>query len=115
MKNKNWVPEILYEETENGGSSALPFIMVPDNELMPRLLYIWESKDTGRYEPNDVGNPVPVFEWDLHQYADMLFLKKHLDPNIYDKVRLALGLEKLADAVKSGSENTEKIRNNLED
>jgi len=113
MTNKNWVPEILYEETEEGGSSSLPFIMVPDTEVMPKLLYIWESKDTGRYEPNDVGNPVPVFEWDLHQYADMLFLKKHLESDIYDKVRLALGLEKLADAVKAGHENTEKIRNNL--
>ena len=114
MKNKNWVPEILYEETEEGGSSSLPFIMVPENQAMPKLLYIWESRDTGRYEPNNEGNPVPVFEWDLHQFADMLFLKKHLEPNIYDKVRLALGLEKLADAVKAGSENTEKIRNNLE-
>jgi hypothetical protein len=114
MKNKNWVPEILYEETEEGGSSSLPFIMVPEDQVMPKLLYIWESRNTGRYEPNDEGNPVPVFEWDLHQFADMLFLKKHLEPDIYDKVRLALGLEKLADAVKAGSESTEKIRNNLE-
>lgn len=114
MKNEKWVPEILYEETEAGGSSALPFIMVPEEETMPQLLYIWESRNTGRYEPNDAGDPVPVFEWDLHQFADMLILKKRLEPDIYDKVRLALGLEKLADAVKTGSENTEKIRNNLE-
>ena len=114
MKNKNWVPEILYEETDGGGSSALPFIMVPEDQVMPKLLYIWESNNTGRYEPNDQGNPVPVFEWDLHQYADMLFLKKHLDQDTYDKVRLTLGLERLADAAMKGSESTEKIRNNLE-
>jgi hypothetical protein len=114
MKNKNWVPEILYEETESGGSSSLPFIMVPEEEEMPKLLYIWESNNTGKYEPNDIGDPVPVYEWDLHQYADMLFLKKHLEPDIYDKVRLALGLEKLAEAVKKGSASTERVRNNLD-
>lgn len=114
MKNKNWVPEILYEETEEGGSSSLPFIMVPSDQVMPKLIYIWESKDTGEWEPNNVGDPVPVYEWDLHQFADMLFLKNHLDPDIYDKVRLALGLEKLADAIKKGEETTEKIKNNLD-
>lgn len=113
-KKSNWVPEILYEETEGGESSSLPFIMVPDDQEMPKILYIWESKNTGRYEPNEKGNPVPVFEWDLHQYTDMLFLKKHLDHDTYDKVRLALGLEKLADAISKGNENTEKIRNNLQ-
>ena len=114
-KEIKWVPEIMYEETDDSStSSSIPFIMVPKDETMPKLLYIFESRDTGELEPGSDGNPVPVFEWDLHQYADMLFLKKHLEPDIYDKVRLALGLEKLADAVKAGNESTEKIRNNLE-
>ena len=114
MKSTNWVPEILYEETAEGESSSLPFVMVPSGEVMPKLLYIFESKDTGEFEPNNEGNPVPIYEWDLHQYADMLILKNRLEPDIYDKVRLALGLEKLADATKKGMKTTEKIRNNLE-
>ena len=40
----------------------------------------------------------------------MLILKKRLDPDIYDKVRLALGLEKLAEATKKGLKKTENIR-----
>ena len=114
MKRTNWVPEILYEETTEGESSSLPFVMVPHDQEMPKLLYIFESKDTGRFEPNNEGDPVPVYEWDLHQYADMLVLKNRLEPDIYDKVRQALGLEKLADATKKGIAATERIRNNLE-
>lgn len=114
MKRTNWVPEILYEETAEGESSSLPFVMVPHDQEMPKLLYIFESKDTGRFEPNSEGDPVPVYEWDLHQYADMLVLKNKLEADIYDKVRQALGLEKLADATKKGIATTERIRNNLE-
>jgi hypothetical protein len=114
MSKRNWVPEILYEETAEGESSSLPFIMVPENQTMPKLLYIFESKDTGKFEPNSEGDPVPVYEWDLHQYADMLVLKNSLEPHIYDKVRMALGLEKLAEATKKGLATTEKIKNNLE-
>lgn len=114
MKRTNWVPEILYEETAEGSSSTLPFIMVPEDQVMPQLLYIFESKDTGKFEPNNEGDPVPVYEWDLHQYADMAVLKNRLEPHIYDKVRLALGLEKLADATEKGLAATERIRNNFE-
>jgi len=114
MKRTNWVPEILYEETAEGESSSLPFVMVPHDEEMPNLLYIFESKDTGRFEPNSEGDPVPVYEWDLHQYADMVILKNKLEPHIYDKVRLALGLEKLAEATQKGIAATERIRNNLD-
>ena len=48
-KKSNWVPEILYEESTEGTSSSLPFIMVPEEEKMPELIYIFESKDTGQF------------------------------------------------------------------
>ena len=30
-----WFPEIMYEESEDGGSSKIPFVMVPKEEKMP--------------------------------------------------------------------------------
>ena len=109
----NWVPEIMYEDAEEGGNSHIPFIMVPEDQTMPNILFIFESKDTGEFEPGLEGNAVPVYEWDLHQYADMVILKNNLDTETYDKVRTALGLESLEIATAKGLEIGEKVRNNL--
>jgi hypothetical protein len=112
MQEKDWLPEIMYEESEEG-SSNIPFIMVPVNKTMPALLYIFESRDTGEKEPGLEGEPVPIIEWDLHQYADMLILKNKLDRPTYDKVRSALGLEPLLTATAKGVNITKNIRNKL--
>ena len=77
--SSKWVPEIMYEESEEG-SSNIPFIMVPKEQEMPKMLYVFESRQTEMTEPNHEGNEVPVFEWDLHQYADMAVLKNNLSP-----------------------------------
>ena len=107
-----WIPEIMYEESEEG-SSNIPFVMVPTGEDMPQLLYIFESRDTGEKEPGLDGEPVPIIEWDLHQYADMLVLKNKLDIQTYDKVRNALGLEPLLTAAEKGKNISKNIRNNI--
>ena len=113
-KNSNWIPEIMYEEDDSGMSANIPFILVPKDEVMPNFVFIFESRETGEYEPNNKGEPVPIMEMDLHQYADMNQLKLGLDAETYDKVRICLGLEPLQDAVKKGKKITENIRNNLE-
>ena len=113
MKSSSWIPEIMYEEAEEGTSSNIPFVMVPRGQIMPQMLFIFESRETDTTEPNQDGDEVPVYEWDLHQYADMLILKNKLDPTTYDKVRLALDLEPLADATAKGEKITKKVRNNL--
>jgi hypothetical protein len=114
MTNK-WLPEIMYEEEdETGMGSSIPFIMVPENESMPEILYMFESRDTGELEPGLNGNPVPVFEWDLHQYADLFVLKNKLNIETYDLVRQALGLEPIATASEKGRKLSQKIKNNLE-
>ena len=110
MNTKNWIPEIMYEDDENGMSSKIPFIMVPQEEVMPKMLFIFESRETGEFEPGEEGEPLPIIEMDLHQYADMAFLKKGLSPDLYDKVRSCLGLEPLNQAQKKGSEITDRIR-----
>jgi hypothetical protein len=61
------------------------------------------------------GEEVPVYEWDLHQYADMAVLKDKLSPSIYDIVRTSLGLEPLAIAAAKGSAITGRVRTNLEE
>jgi hypothetical protein len=109
----NWVPEIMYEESTEGEASQLPFIMVPEEEEMPKLLYVFESRETGELEPGLEGEDVPVFQWDLHQYADMSALKERLSPEAYDDVRLCLGLETLVQAAQKGAKITAGVRDRL--
>ncbi len=110
----HWVPEIMYEESnELGLSSHIPFIPVPASEEMPPLLYIFESRETGETEPGSNGEELPVTEMDLHQYADMAILKSKLDTTTYDLVRVALGLEPMSTALTKGSEISKKIINNI--
>ena len=113
---RNWVPEICYEDGDPTGSltSALPFIPVPSNEIMPTFLFIFESKETGEIEPGPEGEELPVTEMELHQYADMNFLKTKLDLKTFNTVRQALGLDPLDEAVEKGKKITEKIRENLQ-
>jgi len=115
-KNKlsKWIPEICYEEEADGLSSHIPFIQVPKEEEMPSVLYVFESRETGEHEPGLEGNPVPVVELDLHQYADLYTLKNKLSATVYDEVRCALGLEPLKDAVAKGQKITSNIREKLE-
>lgn len=102
---KAWVPEIFYEE---GGQ--LPFISVPNEEEMPKMLFIFESRETGEIEPGPRGEDLPVTEMTLHQYADMEFLKTGLQPSEYDRVRQVLGLQPLKDATDAGRQITQNIR-----
>ena len=112
--SKVWVPEIMYEDSgDEGLTSHIPFVQVPDSEEMPKLLYIFESRETGEFEPGPEGEDLPVTEMDLHQYADMNSLKETLDTETYDKVRIALGLEPLQQAAQKGREITNTVRKNL--
>lgn len=108
----SWVPEIMYEETDEG-SSSIPFIMVPSDEKMPEIVYIFESRETGEVEPGHDGEEMPVVQWDLHQYADMMILKERLSHEDYDTVRVALGLEPMMSAVQKGQKITSKIRERI--
>ena len=108
-----WIPEIAYEEVEDGITSNIPFVAVPPGEKMPPILYIFESTETGEFEPGPEGEDLPVTDLFLHQYADMEHLRATLSTHEYDIVRLALGLEPLAVAAPAGRKITENIRQNL--
>tara|TARA_B100000214_G_C23763968_1_gene533566 strand:+ start:262 stop:642 length:381 start_codon:yes stop_codon:yes gene_type:complete len=114
MSNSRWIPEIMYEESDEG-SSSIPFIMVPSDEKMPELVYIFESRETGETEPGRDGEEMPVVQWDLHQYADMMVLKERLSHDDYDTVRVALGLEPMMSAVQKGQKITSKIRERIDE
>ena len=110
---QNWIPEIMYEETEDGLSSHIPFIMVPKNEIMPVQLFIFENKKTGEFEPGADGEMLPIHEMELYQYANMNYLKSNLSIEVYDQVRKAMGLKPMKEAAISGKKITEKIRKNV--
>ena len=113
--NSQWIPEIMYEESEDGVSSKIPFILVPQDQKMPQVIFIFESRETGEFEPGLDGDDVPILEMDLHQYADMKVLKEGLPSDLYDQVRTCLGLMPLDQAVKSGKKITDNIRKNIEE
>ena len=112
--DKRWIPEIMYEEVEDGLSSHIPFVPVPKGEQMPTLLYVFESRETGEFEPGPEGEDLPVTEMDLHQYADLAVLKSSFDEQSYDAIRKALGLEPLRVAAEKGSKITGNVRGKLE-
>ena len=110
-----WFPEIMYEESEDGVSSKIPFVLVPEDQVMPSLIYVFESRETGEHEPGLEGEPVPILEMDLHQYADMKVLKENLEHHLYDQVRMCLGLKPLQEAITAGREVTSNVRKNIEE
>jgi len=109
----HWVPEICYEEAEEGITSQIPFIEVPSDRRMPSVLFIFETRHTGEFEPGLDGDEVPVYDMDLHQYGDMNILRDNLPTHIYDQCRRALGLAPLEEATAAGEKITQKVRENL--
>ena len=104
-----WYPEIMYEE-----ESKIPFVPVPEGEEMPSLLFMFESRETGEFEPGLDGNPLPIIQMDLHQYANMNTLKQNVSPAIYDEIRVALGLDPLQVAAEKGKRLTDNVRSAVE-
>ena len=112
---RKWVPEIMYEEyDEDSISGGLPFIQVPKEKEMPDILFMFGSTETGEFEPDLEGEPQPIMEMELFQYANMHYLKQGLDTDTYDKVRIILGLEPLSVAREKGMKQSEKILNTAE-
>jgi hypothetical protein len=105
INNKNWKPEIMYEETADGLTAGLPFIDVPEDKNMPTVLFMYESRKIQEEELEK--------EIILHSYASMLQLKDKLSAEDYDKVRIALGLKPLEAAIIEGSRITESVNKNL--
>lgn len=109
-----WQPEIMYEEPQEGQDQNFPFIPVPEGQVMPRLLYIYESRQTGETETDADGTSYPVMHWDMHQYADMAVLKARLPEEVFDQVRVSLGLDPMHVALEKARKKAQNSENNQE-
>lgn len=102
---RKWIPEIVYEEYEDTGlTNGLPFITIPDNKEMPGILFFLGTSNTGEFEPDSEGEPQPIVEVEVYQFACMKYLEEELNAEDYDKVRVALGLEPKLEARVKGVE-----------
>ena len=107
---RKWVPEICYEDYEGSDlTGGLPFIQVPQTHEAPDVLFIFASKDTGEVGVGDNGDPEPIVEMELYQYACMQYLQKGLNVEDYDKVRKCLGLLPLEEARTKGNKSVDKF------
>ena len=97
--NNKWIPEIFYEEAQDGLTKGLPFVNIPQDKAMPSALFICEVRDA-EDDMKDLA---------VHMFANMTILKHELDEESYNKVRLALGLEDLSTATEKGQKITEAL------
>lgn len=97
--NQRWIPEIFYEETQEGLTKGLPFVNIPKDKAMPSALFICEVRDA-EDDMKDLA---------VHMFANMTVLKKELDEENYNLVRAALGLEDLATATEKGQKITDEL------
>ena len=93
-------------------TEGIPFIPVPENYEMPDIIFVFGSHKTGEFEPDLEGEPQPIVEMELYQYACMQYLKHGLDEETYDKVRTCLQLQPLREATTAGMAVSENILNN---
>ena len=113
-----WVPEIVYEEydeTDSGMTNGLPFIACPQDREMPGVLFFLGTHETGEFEPDAEGEPQPIVEVEVYQYACMKYLEDELSPKDYDKVRIVLGLEPKLEARVKGVELSREMVKNIEE
>lgn len=116
QNEKYEVPVILYEEPKGGEKpNPIPYIDVPAQGKMPPVLFIFEYRQTGEYEPDSKGNPVEIVDQIPHKYVDMEHLKDKLPPHLNDMIRTLLGMKPLKEAQKEGQVILDKVNKNVAD
>ena len=111
----NQLPIILYEapSDENKTGISIPYIEVPKEGQMPPVLFIFEYKHTGEFEPDEKGNEQAIVDQLVHKYCDLEFLQAKLGPELNDQVRVALGMKPLAVAKVEGQKIMDKVMFNI--
>lgn len=108
MSNTKWIPNIYYEETNEGITGGLPFIEVSEDKAMPGCLFICEAKNIMNEEEKEVT---------IHSYANMTMLKEKLTEDIYDQIRIAVGLQplqKIEEKINNAIEKEIEIQKNTD-
>ena len=117
QENLKWVPNIYYEENGEGITGGLPFIDVPYGRSMPGCLFICESKDYRDLSQETKDNlDLEHLEREIvmHSYANMTILRQKLSPELFDEVRIAIGLQPLQIALLEGTKKTMEIQKNID-
>lgn len=109
MSKKYKIPVILYESEEQ----ALPYIEIEEQDEMPPTLFIQEYKHTGEFEPGSGGEEQPIVDINMHMYVDMDFLKNKVTPQLYDTIRVMIGLKPVNEARVEGQKILDKVYNNV--
>ena len=117
QENLKWIPNIYYEETPDGVTGGLPFIDVPYGRSMPGCLFICEAKDYRDLSQETKDNlDLEHLEREIvmHSYANMTILRQKLSPELFDEVRMAIGLQPLQIALLEGTKKTMEIQKNID-
>tara|TARA_Y100001958_G_C21148887_1_gene485561 strand:- start:544 stop:885 length:342 start_codon:yes stop_codon:yes gene_type:complete len=101
-----WIPEIFYEEKQDGLTQGLPFVNIPKGKVMPSSVFICGVEPSQEDEEEK--------EITVHMYCNMNFLKERLEPETLNKIRISLGLKPLEDAIREGKKITERIHSNID-
>lgn len=114
QKQKLKFPILFYEESQPGEPvNPIPYIEMEKEEEFPTVLFVHEYRHTDEFEPDSEGNPTPIFDVLMHCFVGLETLKHKLSPDLYDTVRVALGMQPLAEASKEGQKILDKVHENL--
>lgn len=115
-QNKKYnIPTILYEQPSGrNGDTGIPFpyIEVKKEEEMPPVLFIFEYKETGETEPDEMGRECAIVDQTLRKYVNLDFLQESLPAEINDLVRVALGMKPLEEAKVEGQKILDRVFGN---
>ena len=100
---------ILYYEDEGDAANPIPYIPVGQHDLWPVVLFVQEYRESGEFEPDSEGNPSPICDMYMHKYIDEAHLKERLTPELYDEVRVAMGLDPINKARAKGQELLSRV------
>ncbi len=108
------IPELIYQTDLKGKViSPIPYIETTKTDPMPIMLFVEEAYNTGEHEVGDGGNPEPIFEFEVRQFLDMRAVKEVLTLEEFDRVRVALGMDKSEEAKKKGEEIIKRVEESL--
>ena len=108
-KKQAKIPVILYESEDQ----VLPYIEVGQEDEMPTALFIQEYKHTGEYEPDSNGKERPIVDMLVHMFVNMSTLSEKLPLDLYDQVRVAIGLQPVEKARQDGQKIMDKVISNV--
>jgi len=98
IMNKFTQPEIFYEESHEGLTNGMPFMKIESNQAIPNALFMGAAKNIEN--KNKEVDEEEMCEITMQMYVNSEVLKNVLDKDLYDKVRVSIGLDPLNIAIE---------------